>query len=276
MPRGVAGLLVMYLFAREVGLWVETPDGPACQLHVVPLFETIEDLEIAPEVTQKYLSNAFTRRSLALQKEARDGSRLVQQVMLGYTDSTKDSGMAPSQWSLHCAQEAISSVADSLGVQVRYFHGRGGTISRGAGPTHRFLEALPYQTIRGDIRLTEQGETIAQKYANRITAAYNLEILLAGVCGITLRQKNQAEPLDRIGEIASELSDTSRVAYRTLLNHPKFLDFFRTATPIDALELSSIGSRPSRRTGQHSLADLRAIPWVFSWTLSRYYLPGGF
>jgi phosphoenolpyruvate carboxylase len=100
----VADLLVMYLFAREVGLWVETPDGPACQLHVVPLFETIEDLEIAPEVTQKYLSNAFTRRSLALQREARDGSRLVQQVMLGYSDSNKDSGMVTSQWSLHCAQ----------------------------------------------------------------------------------------------------------------------------------------------------------------------------
>src|ERR1700758_4150317 len=228
MTRGVADLLVMNLFAREVGLWVETAEGPACQLHVVPLFETIEDLEIAPAVVQKYLSNSFTRRSLALQREARNGTRLVQQVMLGYSDSNKDSGMLTSQWALHCAQKAISGVADALGVQVRYFHGRGGTISRGAGPTHRFLESLPHQTIRGDVRLTEQGETIAQKYANRITAAYNLEILLAGVCGITLRQKNQPEPTDRTGEIASDLSETSRVAYRNLLNHPKFLDFFRT------------------------------------------------
>ena len=121
MTRGVADLLVMYLFAREVGLWMETPDGPACQLHVVPLFETIEDLEIAPEVAQKYLSNEFTRRSLALQKEARNGSRLVQQVMLGYSDSNKDSGMLTSQWSLHCAQEAISSVADALGCRCDIF-----------------------------------------------------------------------------------------------------------------------------------------------------------
>src|SRR5260370_8251689 len=167
-------------------------------------------------------------------------------------------------------------VSDSRGVQVRYFHGRGGTISRGAGPTHRFLEALPHQTIRGDIRLAEHGESMAQKYANRISAAYNLEILVAGVAGIALRQKNQPEPTDRINEIASELSDASRAAYRNLLGHPKFLDFFRTATPIDALELSSIGSRPSRRTGRQTLTDLRAIPWVFSWTQSRYYLPGWF
>jgi len=274
MTRGVADLLVMYLFAREVGLWVETPDGPGCQLHVVPLFETIEDLEIAPEVTQKYLSNAFTRRSLALQREARDGSRLVQQVMLGYSDSNKDSGMVTSQWSLHCAQEAITSVADALGVQVRYFHGRGGTISRGAGPTHRFLESLPPLTIRGDVRLTEQGETIAQKFANRTTATYNLELLLAGVTGITLRQQKIREPADDAASLVGKLSEFSRQTYRDLLKMEGFIDFFRSATPIDALELSSIGSRPSRRTGQRSLADLRAIPWVFSWTQSRYYLPG--
>ncbi len=274
MTRGVADLLVMYLFAREVGLWIEVPDGPACQLHVVPLFETIEDLEIAPEVVQKYLSNTFARRSLALQKEARSGSRLVQQVMLGYSDSNKDSGVLTSQWSLHCAQKSISSVADRFGVEVRYFHGRGGTISRGAGPTHRFLESLPHQTIRGDVRLTEQGETIAQKYANRITATYNLELLLAGVTGITLRQRNIREPVDDAASLVGRLSELSRERYRGLLKMEGFIDFFRSATPIDALELSSIGSRPSRRTGQRSLSDLRAIPWVFSWTQSRYYLPG--
>jgi phosphoenolpyruvate carboxylase len=276
MTRGVADLFVIYLFAREVGLWRETAEGPASEIHVVPLFETIEDLEAAPAIVADYLQHPFVRRSVHLQAEIRASEYPVQQIMLGYSDSNKDSGLLTSQWALHCAQREITKVADSCGIQVRYFHGRGGTISRGAGPTHRFLEALPYQTIRGDIRLTEQGETIAQKYANRITAAYNLEILLAGVAGITLRQKHEAEPADRINEIASELSNASRVAYRNLLSHPKFLDFFRTATPIDALELSSIGSRPSRRTGQHTLTDLRAIPWVFSWTQSRYYLPGWF
>jgi phosphoenolpyruvate carboxylase len=233
-------------------------------------------LEIAPEVVQKYLSNAFTRRSLALQRDSRNGHRFVQQVMLGYSDSNKDSGMLTSQWALHRAQESISNVGDSLGVEVRYFHGRGGTISRGAGPTHRFLESLPNQTIRGDLRLTEQGETIAQKYANRSTATYNLELLLAGVTGITLRQRNIREPVDDVASEVGELSAFSRDAYRALLRMEGFIDFYRSATPIDALELSSIGSRPSRRTGQRSLADLRAIPWVFSWTQSRYYLPGWF
>ncbi|MBV8532679.1 MAG: phosphoenolpyruvate carboxylase [Verrucomicrobia bacterium] len=144
----------------------------------------------------------------------------------------------------------------------------------GAGPTHRFLESLPHQTIRGDVRLTEQGETIAQKYGNRSTATYNLELLLAGVTGITLRQRHIREPVDDAASLVGELSDFSREAYRGLLKMEGFMDFFRSATPIDALELSSIGSRPSRRTGRQSLGDLRAIPWVFSWTQSRYYLPG--
>ena len=140
MTRGVADLLVMYLFAREVGLWIEAPQGRArlptsCGAFVRNDLRTWKSL---PKLRQKYLSNAFTRRSLALQREARDGSRLIQQVMLGYSDSNKDSGMVTSQWALHCAQEAIASVADALGVQVRYFHGRGGTISRGAGPDPSF------------------------------------------------------------------------------------------------------------------------------------------
>ena len=124
--------------------------------------------------------------------------------------------------------------------------------------------------------MTEQGETIAQKYANRSTATYNLELLLAGVTGITLLQRHIREPVDDAVSVIGELSEFSRDAYRGLLAMEGFIEFFRSATPIDALELSSIGSRPSRRTGQRSLADLRAIPWVFSWTQSRYYLPGRF
>jgi phosphoenolpyruvate carboxylase len=276
MTRGVADLLAVYLFLREVGLWRETTEGPASEIHVVPLFETIEDLEAAPDIVGRYLQHPFVKRSIQIQAEIRGSECPVQQIMLGYSDSNKDSGLLTSQWALHCAQREITRVSDSSGVQVRYFHGRGGTISRGAGPTHRFLEALPHRTVRGDIRLTEQGETIAQKYANRITAAYNLEILLAGVAGITLQQEGQSEREEANGDLVSHLSNTSRNAYRNLLEMTGFLDFFRSATPIDALELSSIGSRPSRRTGEHSLADLRAIPWVFSWTQSRFYLPGWF
>ncbi|MBV8585817.1 MAG: phosphoenolpyruvate carboxylase, partial [Verrucomicrobia bacterium] len=276
MTRGVADLLIVYLFAREIGLWRETPQGPACEIHVVPLFETIEDLKAAPEIMAEYLAVPFVQRSVGLQAELRESESPIQQVMLGYSDSNKDSGLLTSQWALHCAQREISGVAEQAGIQVRYFHGRGGTISRGAGPTHRFLEALPHQTVRGDLRLTEQGETIAQKYGNRITAAYNLEILLAGVTGLTTRQKYAAEPADEVSTIAEKLSALSRTTYRKLLDMPGFMEFFRSATPIDALELSSIGSRPSRRTGQQTLADLRAIPWVFSWTQSRFYLPGWF
>lgn len=274
MTRGVADLYVVYLFAREVGLWIETEEGPASEIHVVPLFETLEDLEIASSVIRNYLLNPFIQRSLHVQAKIHASHQPVQQVMLGYSDSNKDSGLLTSQWALHCAQQSITDEAERLGIQIRYFHGRGGTISRGAGPTHRFLEALPHETIRGDLRLTEQGETIAQKFANRITATYNLEILLAGVTGITLRQRNIAKPVDDALPLVSRLSDFSRDTYRSLLKLEGFVDFFWSATPIDALELTSIGSRPTRRTGQRSLTDLRAIPWVFSWTQSRYYLPG--
>jgi phosphoenolpyruvate carboxylase len=274
MTRGVSDLFAVYLFSREVGLWRETSEGPASEIHVVPLFETIEDLEAAPEIVEQYLQHPFVKRSIQIQAEIRGSEFPVQQIMLGYSDSNKDSGLLTSQWALHCAQREITRISESSGVQVRYFHGRGGTISRGAGPTHRFLEALPHRTVRGDIRLTEQGETIAQKYANRITAAYNLEILLAGVAGITMQQEGQAEPAEASGDLVAQLSNTSRNAYRSLLEMAGFLEFFRSATPIDALELSSIGSRPSRRTGEHSFTDLRAIPWVFSWTQSRFYLPG--
>lgn len=132
---------------------------------------------------------------------------------------------------LHCAQEAISSIGDASGVQMRYFHGRGGTISRGAGPTHRFLESLPPHTLRGDVRLTEQGETIAQKYGNQNTATFNLEILAAGVTGISLRQKDLRGPVDDVASVLGKLSDLSRETYRGLLKMEGFIDFFRSATP---------------------------------------------
>jgi phosphoenolpyruvate carboxylase len=159
-------------------------------------------------------------------------------------------------------------------VQVRFFHGRGGTVSRGAGPTHRFLDALPQGTLMGDIRLTEQGETIAQKFGNPSTAAYNLELLLAGVTATAAFHATRAAEPHPLTPLVAKLADTSRIAYRRLLEAEGFLSFYRQATPIDALEQSRIGSRPSRRTGTPSLADLRAIPWVFSWNQARYYVPG--
>jgi phosphoenolpyruvate carboxylase len=149
-------------------------------------------------------------------------------------------------------------------------------VSRGAGPTHRFLDALPHSSLHGDIRLTEQGETIAQKFANPATAAYNLELLLAGVTATTARHALESQPARPLAALVERLAAASRAAYRSLLEADGFLAFYRQATPIDALEHSSIGSRPSRRTGRPSLSDLRAIPWVFSWSQARFYVPGWF
>ncbi|MBA3963025.1 MAG: phosphoenolpyruvate carboxylase [Chthoniobacterales bacterium] len=281
MTRSLSDLLMIYLFAREAGLVEMTPDGMACALPVVPLFETTEDLERSPELMRQFLAHPITRRSLGLQKQQQrfspnDDPRPVQQIMVGYSDSNKEGGIIASQWALQIAQETLSEIGAEQGFATRYFHGRGGTISRGAGPTHRFLEALPPRTIGGDLRLTEQGETIAQKYANRGTATYNLELLLAGVTGVSLQQQKMPEPSRPLKGVMQRLARTSREAYQALLGEEGFMEFHSQATPIDALERSSIGSRPPRRTGQRRLSDLRAIPWVFSWNQARYYLPGWF
>jgi phosphoenolpyruvate carboxylase len=194
--------------------------------------------------------------------------------MVGYSDSNKDAGILASQWALQRGQSRLAEVGAQAGVHIQFFHGRGGTISRGAGPTHRFLEALPPGSLDGSIRLTEQGETIAQKYGNPGTARYNLELLLAGVAATSWRHQGTEPFPPALVPILERLASDSRREYRSLLETDNFLTFHRQATPLDALENTRIGSRPSRRTGQASLADLRAIPWVFSWTQARFYLTG--
>ena len=277
MTRRVSDLLAVYLLAREAGLVVSSRDGLACLLPVVPLFETIEDLEHGPDILRAFLEQPMTRRSLALHAErAGRAGALLQQVMIGYSDSNKDGGIVASQWALHKAETRLSQVGVDCGVDVRFFHGRGGTVSRGAGPTHRFLDSLPHRTLGGQFRLTEQGETIAQKYANPGGATFNLELLLAGVTATTVLHARPGELVPALAAVFDKFAAASQRAYRALLESDGFLAFYRTATPIDALEHSRIGSRPSRRTGQASLADLRAIPWVFSWNQSRFYLPGWF
>lgn len=274
MTRSEADLLTVYLFAREVGLLRDTPDGPACPLEVVPLFETIADLEHGPGILAAFLDHPLTRRSLELQRELRGERDLVQQVMIGYSDSNKDGGLVASLWALYRAQKAMAAVGRERGVRIRFFHGRGGTISRGAGPTHRFIKALPAGTLSGDLRVTEQGEAIAQKYANRLTAAYNLELYLAGVSRATVLERHAPGEAHVLEPVMDRLAALSRAAYTDLIGSAGFLTFFREATPIDALEQSRIGSRPTRRTGQATLADLRAIPWVFSWSQARFFLSG--
>ncbi len=279
MTTSVADLFTVYLLAREAGLCRYQDGRLACSLVVVPLFETLADLSAAPDILREFLAHPVTEATLQWQQERRGARRPEQQVMVGYSDSCKDAGILASQWALHQAQTRLTEVGTSFGTRLCFFHGRGGTVSRGAGPTHRFLEAMPHGTLSGSIRLTEQGETIAQKYANPPTAVFNLELLVAGVVATTLHHREPQAPRPtsaRASELLDRLAAISQRAYQSLLQHPGFLDFYRTATPIDALELCQIGSRPSRRTGAASLADLRAIPWVFSWNQARFYLPGWF
>jgi phosphoenolpyruvate carboxylase len=274
MTRSLSDLLAVYLMAREAGLLRFDGPGPICQLPVVPLFETIDDLDNAPDILDRFLDHRATRASLDWHAE-RDGlDRPVQQVMVGYSDSNKDGGIAASLWGLDRAQAAMTRVGEKHGVRIRFFHGRGGTVSRGAGPTHRFVQSQPRGAVAGDLRLTEQGETISQKYANRVTAAHNLELLLAGTLGVTLTHRKADGDGQPLIPAMDRLAAESRQAYQGLLRREGFLRFFSEATPIDAIEMSSIGSRPARRSGRRTLEDLRAIPWVFSWNQARFYLSG--
>ena len=268
MTRSVADLLVVYVLGKEVGLTKVMAGQMRCALPVVPLFETYEDLEAAPAIMDSFLAHPCTQASL---KDPDEPSSQV--IMLGYSDSNKDTGIIASQWALQRSQKRLLEVGEKHGVSLTFFHGRGGTVGRGAGPTHRFLEALPKGSLVGGLRLTEQGEVIGQKFNTATTASSNLETLLAGSLGARLLSSSKDEPEATV-RLMDHLAESSRLAYRELLETDGFVQFYRQVTPIDAIERSRIGSRPSRRTGQASLEDLRAIPWVFSWNQSRYYLPG--
>lgn len=269
MTRSVSDLLAVYLLAREAGLLNRTQHDIGCQLQVVPLFETIDDLEAAPALLDGFFEHPITRATL---EKLYPQGNYQQMVMIGYSDSNKDGGILASQWGLHKAQKLLQAVGQKHQTQIVFFHGKGGSISRGAGPAHHFLRALPHGTLGGSLRLTEQGETIAQKYANRVNAAFNLELLLAGTwCESLIHQQALPTANDPVGYM-EKLAASSRKAYEHLVHHPGFVPFFRQASPIDVIEQSKIGSRPSRRTGQSSVNDLRAIPWVFSWSQSRFNL----
>ena len=210
MTRSTSDLLGVYLLAREVGLTVDDGSGLACRLPVVPLFETIEDLERSPAILRAFLQHPVTRRSLERQRREAEGpagagskeagpggygdDALIQQVVVGYSDSNKDGGILASLWYLYRAEAALVRVGRESGVRIRFLHGRGGTMSRGGGPEHRFVKAIHPSALNGDLRVTEQGEAIEQKFANRLTAVYNLELLFAGVARATLLDQHCPEP----------------------------------------------------------------------------------
>ena len=277
MTRGLSDLLGVFLLAREGGLLTNSAAGAVCELMIAPLFETIRDLSSSEAILDAYLTHPLTQRTLE-HRRMRAGRRARDcVVMLGYSDSNKDGGILASLWGLHQAETRLVQVDQKHSVEVEFFHGRGGTIGRGAGPTHVFLDALPWGSLRGRMRVTEQGEVIAQKYANRVTATYHLERLIAGTVRTSMLHRSYEVPFGKphpLSSVWAEVVEESLAAYRALVETDGFLTFFRQATPIDALEHSRIGSRPPRRTGQPSLADLRAIPWVFSWGQARFHLPG--
>ena len=275
----VSDLLEVLLLQKEVGLMhglLEDPlstVGSTCDLIVVPLFETIEDLRNAAPIMREF----YALPGVA-QLVQRSGSE--QDIMLGYSDSNKDGGIFTSNWELYCAEIALVELFDTLasryGVTLRMFHGRGGTVGRGGGPSYEAILAQPPGTVRGQIRLTEQGEVIGSKYANPEIGRRNLETLVAATLEATLLQPTKSATKAFL-QTADELSQASMAAYRALVYEtPGFTEYFFSATPIREIAELNIGSRPASRKPSQKIEDLRAIPWGFSWGQCRLTLPGWF
>ncbi len=270
MTTSADDLLAVCLLARIANLHLGGDETGPLALRLVPLFETIDDLRRAPEILRDYLAVPLVRRSLRAQGNALE-------VMLGYSDSNKDGGFFCSTWELIKAQKKLVATAASLGIGIHFFHGRGGSVSRGGAPTGRAVAAQPAGSIAGVMRLTDQGEVVSSKYANSGTALSQMELLSSSVLSHSLRPVREASDQrvqPEFEEALDALSGLSQAAYCALLRQPGFLGYFQSASPVEELSLLKIGSRPARRFGAASLADLRAIPWVFAWTQNRHLLTG--
>ncbi len=280
MSHDASDLLEVLLLAKEAGLY--DPATGTSTLHVVPLFETVEDLTHAPGVMQSLFELPLYRAMLAggykaiatEEQETAANPQSLQEVMLGYSDSNKDSGFLSSNWEIHKAQKALQKIAEKYGVGLRIFHGRGGSVGRGGGPAYEAILAQPYRTIDGRIKITEQGEVLASKYTLPDLAIFNLESIATAVIQSSLLGSgfDDIEPWNHIME---DLSTRSRAHYRALIyEQPDFIEFFHQVTPIEEISQLQISSRPARRrSGNKDLSTLRAIPWVFSWTQTRFLLP---
>ncbi|MFM2303100.1 MAG: hypothetical protein RLZZ135_507 [Cyanobacteriota bacterium] len=277
MNRAVSDILEVMLLAKEAGLY--DPATGITSLQIVPLFETVEDLKQAPLVMQSLFQLPLYRSALSGGYAPNPATAIpglvpdLQEVMLGYSDSNKDAGFLSSNWEIHKAQKALQSIAEQYAVKLRIFHGRGGSVGRGGGPSHEAILAQPGQSINGRIKITEQGEVLASKYSLPELALYNLEQVASAVIKTSL-MFGSIDDIEPWNQVMEDLSDRSRRHYRALIyDCPDLVDFFHQVTPIDEISHLQISSRPARRGGKRDLASLRAIPWVFSWTQSRFLLP---
>ncbi len=267
MAHGKIDMLATLVLARIAGLY--RPEDGSANVAVVPLFETLADLERCPRELADAAAHPAYRKYLGLRGN-------VQEVMLGYSDSNKDAGILASSFALYEAQKALVRVAREHGLTLEIFHGRGGSIGRGGGPAQRAIESLPEGSIDGRFKLTEQGEVVGWKYLLSEIAERNLEITTSGVLRASL--ENTERDLAELESAFADVAKTSLEAYRSLVKDPDFITYYEGSTPLDDIGLLNIGSRPARRTQEKrkSLDDLRAIPWVFAWTQSRQMVPGWF
>ena len=261
----VSDMLELAILLKEVGL----VDKERARVQIVPLFETIEDLDHSEETMREYLSLGLAKKWIASRNN-------YQEIMLGYSDSNKDGGYLSSCWTLYKAQQQLTAIGDEFGVKVTFFHGRGGTVGRGGGPTYEAITSQPLKSIKDRIRLTEQGEVIGNKYGNKDAAYYNLEMLVSAAINRMITQwKSDTNTSNRYEAIMDQVVDRSYDIYRDLVfGNEHFYDYFFESSPIKAISSFNIGSRPAARKTITEIGGLRAIPWVFSWSQSRVMFPG--
>jgi phosphoenolpyruvate carboxylase len=265
MTQGADDILSVLLLAQWGELHNRRGEVP---LDIAPLLETVDDLHNGPEILESLLSTKLYREHLETRRNR-------QTVMIGYSDSNKDGGLASARWALQNAQETLVTTVEAQDIELTLFHGRGGTISRGGSKTHTAVLGAPPGTVNGRLRVTEQGEIINEKYGLRGIALRTLEQIAGSVALATSMPKHRGNDMPEWHEMMDVIAAESRVAYRKLIyDTPGFYEYFRSATPIDLIERMRIGSRPSARRSQSGIEDLRAIPWVFSWTQARFVLPG--